>query len=239
LSESKHGRHILHPIKRSSIADLQFSILNLQSRESLSIMPREPFRSFAIVPAAGRSRRMGRPKLLLPWGGGTVIDAVLAAWRASRVTQTVVVVHPEDEPLAQVCRSSGADVVVADPPPEDMKASIGRGLRHVAARFQPAPRDVWLVAPADLPLLSAVVIDAVLAAHDPSRPAIVAPQSAGRRGHPVLFPWPLSTEVDLLPADVGIKELLSRHPVKSVECPAVALAADIDTPEDYRRLRGE
>ena len=41
-------------------------------------------RSFAVVPAAGRSRRMGRPKLLLPWGESTIIQQVLGAWRASQ-----------------------------------------------------------------------------------------------------------------------------------------------------------
>ena len=43
------------------------------------------FRAFAIVPAAGRSTRMGRPKLLLPWSDGSMIESQLRAWRASRV----------------------------------------------------------------------------------------------------------------------------------------------------------
>ena len=32
------------------------------------------FRSFAIIPAAGRSVRMGRQKLLMPWGDATLIE---------------------------------------------------------------------------------------------------------------------------------------------------------------------
>jgi molybdenum cofactor cytidylyltransferase len=59
------------------------------------------FRSFAIVPAAGRSARMGAPKLLLPLGDRPVIDWVLAAWTASRVTRTVVVVRADDAPLLE------------------------------------------------------------------------------------------------------------------------------------------
>ena len=59
-------------------------------------------RSFAVIPAAGRSQRMGQPKLLLPWGRTTVIEHVLGVWRASRVTHTVIVVHPDDKFLAEL-----------------------------------------------------------------------------------------------------------------------------------------
>jgi CTP:molybdopterin cytidylyltransferase MocA len=34
--------------------------------------------TFAIIPAAGRSVRMGQPKLLLPWGQTTLLEHVLA-----------------------------------------------------------------------------------------------------------------------------------------------------------------
>ncbi|HMP05911.1 MAG TPA: NTP transferase domain-containing protein, partial [Lacipirellulaceae bacterium] len=64
----------------------------------------EPSRSFAIVPAAGRSVRMGAPKLLLPVAGRPLIDHVLAAWSASRSTRIVVVVRGDDHALATRCR---------------------------------------------------------------------------------------------------------------------------------------
>jgi len=61
-------------------------------------------RAFAIVPAAGLSRRMGAPKLLLPWGSATVIEAVVARWRASPVERIVVVVRRDDQPLQERLR---------------------------------------------------------------------------------------------------------------------------------------
>jgi molybdenum cofactor cytidylyltransferase len=118
-----------------------------------------------------------------------------------------------------------------------MKESIARGLDRIAQLWSPAPHDAWLVAPADLPLLSAAAIDQVLAAHEPLRPTIVVPQCGGRRGHPVLFPWELAAEVGLLPPDAGVNDLLRRHPPRAIDCAAAAFADDIDTPEDYRRLQ--
>jgi molybdenum cofactor cytidylyltransferase len=202
---------------------------------------RSDFRSFGIVPAAGRSVRMGQPKLLLPWttdeGTQTVLEQVLAAWCASQVTHVVVVLHPEDAALAEICRRTRAHTVVAPIPPPDMKASIQRGLEFVAARFAPSDNDVFLVAPADMPLLTSSAIDLVLAAHDPKQREILVPRAAGRRGHPVLFPWPLVTDVARLPADVGLNQLLRATTVRELETQQASILADLDTPEDYKRLQ--
>ena len=57
-------------------------------------------RSFALIPAAGHSLRMGQPKLLMPVEGRPLILHMLAAWQASKVERVVVVVRPDDEQLA-------------------------------------------------------------------------------------------------------------------------------------------
>ena len=80
------------------------------------------------------------PKLLLPISGGTMIEATLAAWRASRVDKVVVVVRTDDQELAIVCRAQGADVVLPPVAPPEMKDSVQYGLRHIEANF--APTDV-------------------------------------------------------------------------------------------------
>ena len=191
-------------------------------------------RFFAIVPAAGRSRRMGTPKLLLPWRERPLITHVLDAWRASRVSRVIVIAHPEDRHLAEVCSASGTTVVVPEVPPAEMKDSIACGLAWIAAHEHPAATDAWVVAPADLPRLSAAEIDRVIEAYDPASPRVVVPAHAGRRGHPALFPWGLAAEVARLAPDEGLNALFDRHPI--CEIAAAPSAGDIDTPDDYRRL---
>ena len=194
------------------------------------------FRSFAIVPAAGRSVRMGQPKLLLPWGESTILETVLKAWRASRVSAVVIIVHPDDAELAARALGDRTTVVIASPPPPDMKASVQHGLARTAELFSPARGDAWLVAPADLPLVSPQTIDQLLAAHDPAKPSILVPTHNGRRGHPVLFPWPLAHDAHHLAADEGINALLERFATAEVAAAADAVADDVDTQADYRRL---
>ncbi len=189
-------------------------------------------RFFAVVPAAGRSRRMGQPKLLLPWRGRTVIEHVLAAWQASRVCQVVVVIDSSDHDLKQVVEKTGVAIVQAVTPP-DMKASILCGLEYVRGSESPADHDAWLVAPADLPLLHPEIIDQVIAAYEPANPQIVVPAHNGRRGHPLLLPWALADVAAQLPEDAGLNQLLAEHPVHEIEAGDEDMFAELDTPEDY------
>lgn len=203
------------------------------------------FRSFGIVPAAGHSLRMGRPKLLLPWGGQPLIAQTLAAWQASRVERVLVVVRPGDEALAAAVRRCGVELLVPPVPPPDMKASVQAALHWLADTCQPAPTDAFLVAPADMPRLSPPVIDRVLATYAQlDRPQIVVPTLRGRQGHPVLFPWLMAAEVDTLPVGEGLRLLCQRHAVCRVACDDLIAAGDdpfldLDTPQDYARGMGQ
>lgn len=192
--------------------------------------------SFVIVPAAGRSRRMGRHKLLLPWQKSTVIESVLDAWTQSRVDRVVVVLRCDDTPLIEACRAFPVDVVVPGQAPPEMKDSVRVGLDFLRQTAKPKEEDVWLLAPADMPRLNPGTIDRLLAAHSSRRPAILVPRDEAGRGHPVLFPWPTTIEVSSLGADQGINVLLGRHHVRYIDRPDPTIHDDLDTPEDYKRL---
>jgi molybdenum cofactor cytidylyltransferase len=193
-------------------------------------------RSYAIVPAAGASVRMGAHKLLMSLGGRTLIERVLASWRESEVTRAVVVVWGADAPLLERCAAAGVDVVAAESRPPDMKASVQLALQHVAARYSPDPNDAWLLAPADLPQLSSAAINAVLAAYDRERPSAVAPAFDGERGHPLLLPWALAERVATLAADVGVNSILQEISVREVVWGDDSILRDVDTRCDFASL---
>jgi molybdenum cofactor cytidylyltransferase len=194
-------------------------------------------RSFAIIPAAGRSARMGRPKLLLPWGDSTLMEHVLAAWRTSRVGQVVVVVRPDDRALGELCSAVGAEVVMPDVAPPEMRVSVQLGLEHVEQHHAPNSSDVWLLAPADMPGLSAGLINRLLESHDAQSPSVVVPTFGGKRGHPVLFPWALAEQVKRLDANEGVNALVERHRPRLLDGDDQAVLHDLDTPQDYDRLQ--
>ncbi|MBI2479659.1 MAG: hypothetical protein HYV60_13815, partial [Planctomycetia bacterium] len=63
------------------------------------------------------------------------------------------------------------------------------------------------------------------------------PTSDGKRGHPVLFPWAVASSVATLAENEGVNALLERFPVRTLECSGPAIHGDLDTPDDYERLR--
>jgi molybdenum cofactor cytidylyltransferase len=138
--------------------------------------------SFAVVPAAGHSRRMGRDKLKLDWASNqTVLGATLQGWLASRVDHVIVVTRHDQGDLRE--RHGGLPRVAflaADPPPPEMKDSVLVALRYIADQFAPAPADVWLLAPADMPRLPSQVVNDLLAAHDVAAPRILKPTLQGK-----------------------------------------------------------
>lgn len=198
-------------------------------------------RAFAVIPAAGYSLRMGRPKLLLPWGRGTLIEQTLIAWRQCAVSSIVIVVRPDDEELAAVCKRAGADVVIPLLAPPHMRDSVQLALDHLADVCHPSGNDVWLLAPADMPFLSPAIVAELLAAHRPDEPAILFPTLDGHKGHPVLFPWPLARQIRHLPADRGIDALHGQNATRPVPCDhlgvAVEIFQDVDTPAEYDQAR--
>jgi len=203
------------------------------SGESPAACPPKPRgRVFGILPAAGRSRRMGQPKLLLPAGKHTVVEHVLATWQMC-VPVVIVVVHPQDAALREICQRRGAHVVVGQPPPPDMRSSVTYALEELRRVYFPGEADGWLLAPADMPALTAAAIQGVLAARDASRPSILVPTWQGKRGHPVYFPWPLAEAVQGLPPGVGMDALVRTGPTREVAAADPSVLADLDTPEAY------
>jgi CTP:molybdopterin cytidylyltransferase MocA len=176
---------------------------------------------------------MGRPKLLLPFGRSTVIEQTLSAWRGSRVSRTFVTVHPDDANLAEACRRMGAHVVITVPPPDDMKASVLQALEHLEALEHPSIDDYWLLAPADMPLLTSQVIDRVIEAclAEPSQVVVACRES--RHGHPVAFAWHLVEAARQLPPDHGLNQLLAAHRVREIDLGEELSLVDLDTPDDY------
>ena len=200
-----------------------------------------PARLFAIIPAAGLSRRMGEPKLLLNLAGQTVIARLLNALDHPRMTSRSVVVRQSDIRLqAEVTRFNGS-LVLPEIDPPDMRSSVAAALESIEKQFSPNDTDGWLLVPADHPVLDRQLIEVVLDCWQTNPTRILVPRCGQRRGHPTLFRWSLAREVAKIPADRGLNWLLREYANEVTELPVESTAAitDLDTPDDYRRLVSE
>lgn len=186
----------------------------------------------AILPAAGASRRMGRPKLLLPFRGGTVVGSLVQALREGGISGIVLVTAPDDEALRTWAAEAGVRTVVNPDPSRGMLSSIREGIAAAPGYQQ------IVVCPADLPALRASTVAAVLAAAADGRHLLTVASYQGRRGHPLVIAPMLISEIKTLDLSVGLRELLDRYPdlVHEVEVDDPGAVHDIDTPEEYREL---
>lgn len=189
----------------------------------------------ALVLAAGRSERMGRPKALLPLHGGTFLEAILGTIAGSRVDDVKVVLgHGSDEILRRVALSDDRAVTNADWP-LGMLSSIRAGLRAL-----PPEAEAFLLWPVDHPLASRETIDLLVAAFRAGAGRIVAPRYAGRRGHPVLFDARLAGEMVAAPDAVGAKAVVHAHEdeVATLDVDDPGVTTDIDTRAAYEAALG-
>jgi molybdenum cofactor cytidylyltransferase len=196
-------------------------------------------RTFGLIPAAGKSRRMGRPKLALPLGGRTVLEHVVAAVRGGGIAEVLVVLAPHVAELAAPARAAGAHVVLLEEETPEMRVTVERGLAWLEERFAPRDDDRWLLLPADHPTLDAAAVARLLEARAGTACSVVVPEFAGRRGHPTLIDWRHAAGVRAVPAGQGLNVYLRQLGAEVLAVPfdSGAVLCDLDTPEDYERLR--
>lgn len=190
---------------------------------------------WGLILAAGASRRMGQPKLLLPLPGGmTALARAVAPHLEAGLARVVVVLGCD-----AVAVEAGAGLpddprlrVVSNPAWEEgMASSLRCGIRACGVA------DAVLVALGDEPGVTVSRLERLLAGWSPGTPVVV-PVHQGRPSRPVLFARSLFPELLRLTGDEGGRRVVRRHWSRAVQVEAEPLL-DLDTPADYQALLGE
>lgn len=187
---------------------------------------------WAMILAAGESKRMGKLKLLLSFGEKTIIEAVIGNVVQSKAENILAVLGSDREKIEEKIKDLPLKVVFNPNFREGMLSSAQAG-------FQTLPEDAHavLVFLGDQPAISHAVIDKVIDAYNRTKKGIVLPVYKGNRGHPVLIDMKYKDEVEKLSADVGLRGVVYSHPedVQEVEVETPSIIRDIDDADDYDR----
>ncbi len=187
----------------------------------------------AVVLAAGMSRRMGQPKMALPWKETTVLGQVLTILRQASLSDIIVVTGGDREVVDDLATSYGVKTVFNEEFQNDhMLVSLQTGICNLDNQM-----DAALVVLGDQPQVELEVIDALISTYARRGSSIIIPSYQKRRGHPWLVDrslWP-----DLLDQSppVTLRKWIQRRSDK-IEYLIVntdSIFRDLDTPEDYLR----
>jgi molybdenum cofactor cytidylyltransferase len=197
---------------------------------------------YAIILAAGASRRMGQPKLLLPWGNTTVLGQVVATFAMGLSTDSktdceilVVTGGARDLMEAEVTRLAKHYPVRSIFNPEyaqgGMLSSIQVGLTALGPDARAA-----LIGLGDQPQVREETVWHICSSFVQTESPLVIPSFQERRGHPWLVARPLWSEILALPTSTIPRQFLNAHKglVQYVSADESVLL-DLDTPEDYDR----
>jgi molybdenum cofactor cytidylyltransferase len=184
-----------------------------------------------LVLAAGGSRRLGRPKQLLPYGGATLLDHVLGTARACRFDQLVCVLGGASEGVRTTVDLRGVDVVVNPGFGTGCSSSIAAALTTIDPRI-----DVLVLLLGDQPGVPPSTVRTLLAGRGDAPLAACAYEDG--RGHPLAFARSTFADLATLHGDKGVWRLMDRSDVAEVAVPG-PVPRDVDTWEDYEAVLAE
>lgn len=188
-------------------------------------------RVFAVVLAAGESRRFGSTKQLAKIHG--VALATRAVRRAEAVfgDRSILIIGCQWQNVLAACGSLRGFFVCNDNYSSGLASSIACGVRSVAPSA-----DAVLLMMADQPLITAEHLRALADAWLVAPNDIVVSEYSGIQGPPVLFPARFFGSLVTLTGEQGARSLLrdAGRSVRGLACDAAAI--DIDTTEDLARL---
>lgn len=193
----------------------------------------------AIIPAAGRSSRMGQPKQLMAIDGRPMLLAVIAPLVACERIGSVTVVTNSVVASSLDIAGAGADLALNDEPDAEMIDSLRVGITALQNAHGLNIDDGVLVCPGDQPGLVAADIAACCLAFDRNPAGITIAAHNGKRGHPVIFPASRIPFVMSRDCDGGLRELIEVHTrlIQLVECTNLAVLRNVNTPDDFKRMR--
>jgi molybdenum cofactor cytidylyltransferase len=181
-----------------------------------------------LVLGAGGSRRLGRPKQLLPYGGTTLLGHVLDTARGCGFDQLVAAIGGAAGDVRAGVDLSGADVVVNDAYGEGCSSSVAAALAVVDPRA-----DVLVLMLGDQPGVTAATVAALLGGRGDAALAVCLYDDG--RGHPIAFARSVFGDLANLHGDKGVWKLLDRGDPVDVRI-AGAIPLDVDTEEDYEAV---
>lgn len=186
----------------------------------------------AIILAAGTSKRFGQPKQLLIWKGKPLVRHVTEAALQSGISEVKIIVGEDNELITQVLKDLPVIIVKNYQWQEGQSTSVKAGVVSLDQQCRAA---IFLLA--DQPNVKPELISILIASHKHTQAPIIAPRFNGHPGNPVLFDQITFPDLQNITGDAGGRQIFHNYPVLYIDWNDQSTFLDIDTEEDYIKLR--
>ncbi len=184
----------------------------------------------AIILAAGESKRMGQAKMLLRWGESTVLQTIIATYRAAGLDEILVVTGAGRERVETLIGNSAQTIYNEKYALGEMLSSVQTGLS-----VQKKETEAVLIALGDQPHLDPQALTQIVGEYLLTRAVLIVPSFQLHRGHPWLVRRDYWEEILAMRPPETLGDFLNRHSSRihyvAVNTPSVL--QDLDTPDDY------
>lgn len=184
----------------------------------------------AIILAAGESKRMGEPKMLMPWGKSTVLQTVISTFQSAGLNDILVVTGGARQQVESLIGKTVQTIFNDSYDTGEMLSSIQVGL---SAKMREA--SAALICLGDQPQVNERTVRSICDAFLKNKSAIVVPSYEMQRGHPWLVARPLWEDLLEMKAPRTPRDFLKKYARKIhyVNVDTHSILEDLDTPEDY------
>ena len=188
----------------------------------------------AIILAAGESKRMGQPKMLMPWGKSTVLQTVISTFQAAGVDDILVVTGGSRREVEALIGKSVQTIFNEKYAQGEMLSSVQAGLAVKKMEARAA-----LIGLGDQPQIRAGSVQSILQEYARTNAPLIVPSYQMHRGHPWLVARELWKEILEMKSPDSPRDFLNRHAheIHYVELNTPTILQDLDTPEDYLKSR--
>jgi molybdenum cofactor cytidylyltransferase len=187
----------------------------------------------AVILAAGDSKRLGQPKQLLIFRDRTFIETVIETAIAAKLAPIIVIVGYEAKMIQKKINKYGDNLVMVmnNNWREGQSSSLRVAIPHI---INSSHTIFFLI---DQPQICLAHIEKLIKTSVDSSKLIIATYVGDRRANPVSFSKVLYNELSTIQGDQGGRFLFTKYEVEKLQWDDERILIDVDTLEDYERLK--
>jgi molybdenum cofactor cytidylyltransferase len=193
-------------------------------------------KTLVAILAAGESKRMGQPKLCLPWGKTTILGHIREQWLEAGAENILIIHAPGESPVTRELDRLGVAAENRAPTLAMERGMMGSVVTAATRALAEPSLTHLIISLGDQPQIQSATMKKLLRTCVISPGELVRVVHDGKAGHPLALPAELLPELSITPAET-LRDFLRLRDMLVCDLTIAdsGVLLDVDTPADYTR----